>query len=454
MATEMGQSQRIEQGLAITPQLKRSLEILQAPALDLHDMIVNELQTNPALEEINPSEMLERPESVGEDPEDFDGQDYQEPNSASSDEQLKRDFILNSIPDTQSLREYLLKESKLDAENARVAEAFETLVGHMDDRGFLDADAVENAISKGFDEKTVRQALDMLRSSAPSGIGAFDMRDSLMLQLEHKNMGESLAHKILEKHFELLLKRRVDEIASLENRSPEDVEDAIGEIAKLSTSPAHDFAEDTDRYITPDVAYKKEDGEWTVQLTNEYIPKLRINPEYRQMIAEGKLRKDAESYVKEKIRDGKSFMDAVEQRQNTLLNIARAILLKQPDFFEIGAEALKPMTMQDIADIVQLHPTTVGRAVSEKFAETPHGLYPMKFFFNGGYNNQSGESIASASVKEKIRDIVSSEPPQKPFSDAKIADILSGDGITIARRTVAKYREEIGIPAKSLRKRF
>ena len=431
MATEMGQSQRIEQGLAITPQLKRSLEILQAPALDLHDMIVTELQTNPALEEINPAEMLERPESVGEDPEDFDGQDYQEPNSASSDEQLKRDFILNSIPDTQSLREYLLKESKLDAENARVAEAFETLVGHMDDRGFLDADAVENAISKGFDEKTVRQALDMLRSSAPSGIGAFDMRDSLMLQLEHKN-----------------------KIASLENRSPEDVEDAIGEIAKLSTSPAHDFAEDTDRYITPDVVYKKEDGEWTVQLTNEYIPKLRINPEYRKMIAEGKLRKDAESYVKEKIRDGKSFMDAVEQRQNTLLNIARAILLKQPDFFEIGAEALKPMTMQDIADIVQLHPTTVGRAVSEKFAETPHGLYPMKFFFNGGYNNQSGESIASASVKEKIRDIVSSEPPQKPFSDAKIADILSGDGITIARRTVAKYREEIGIPAKSLRKRF
>lgn len=454
MATEMGQSQRIEQGLAITPQLKRSLEILQAPTLDLHDMIVNELQTNPILEEISPAEIPEKPESVGENPDDFDGEDLQPSQNNQSDEQLKRDFVLNSIPDTQSLREYLLNESKLDAENARVAEAFEALVGAMDDRGFLDADAVENAVSKGFDEKIVRQALDMLRNSSPSGIGAFDIRDSLMLQLEHKHMGNSLAYKILEDHFDLLLKRRVNEIAEIENRTVEDVENAISEIAKLSTSPAIDFAEDIERYITPDIVYKKENQAWTAELTNEYIPKLRINPEYRQMIAEGKLRKDAESYVKEKIREGKSFMEAVEQRQNTLLKIARAILLKQPDFFESGAEALRPMTMQDVADIVQLHPTTVGRAVSEKFAETPHGLYPMKFFFNSGYNNSSGDSIASASVKEKIRDIVSSEPPQKPFSDAKIAEILAEDGITIARRTVAKYREEIGIPTKSLRKRF
>ena len=435
MATEMGQSQRIEQGLAITPQLKRSLEILQAPTLDLHDMIVNELQTNPILEEISPAEMPEKPESVGENPDDFDGEDLQPSQNNQSDEQLKRDFVLNSIPDTQSLREYLLNESKLDAENARVAEAFEALVGAMDDRGFLDADAVENAVSKGFDEKIVRQALDMLRNSSPSGIGAFDIRDSLMLQLEHKHMGNSLACKILEDHFDLLLKRRVNEIAEIENRTVEDVENAISEIAKLSTSPARDFAEDTERYITPDIIYKKENQAWTAELTNEYIPKLRINPEYRQMIAEG-------------------IMEAVEQRQNTLLKIARAILLKQPDFFESGAEALRPMTMQDVADIVQLHPTTVGRAVSEKFAETPHGLYPMKFFFNSGYNNSSGDSIASASVKEKIRDIVSSEPPQKPFSDAKIAEILAEDGIAIARRTVAKYREEIGIPTKSLRKRF
>ena len=170
MATEMGQSQRIEQGLAITPQLKRSLEILQAPTLDLHDMIVNELQTNPILEEISPAEIPEKPESVGENPDDFDGEDLQPSQNNQSDEQLKRDFVLNSIPDTQSLREYLLNESKLDAENARVAEAFEALVGAMDDRGFLDADAVENAVSKGFDEKIVRQALDMLRNSSPSGI--------------------------------------------------------------------------------------------------------------------------------------------------------------------------------------------------------------------------------------------------------------------------------------------
>ena len=300
MATEMGQSQRIEQGLAITPQLKRSLEILQAPTLDLHDMIVNELQTNPILEEISPAEIPEKPESVGENPDDFDGEDLQPSQNNQSDEQLKRDFVLNSIPDTQSLREYLLNESKLDAENARVAEAFEALVGAMDDRGFLDADAVENAVSKGFDEKIVRQALDMLRNSSPSGIGAFDIRDSLMLQLEHKHMGNSLAYKILEDHFDLLLKRRVNEIAEIENRTVEDVENAISEIAKLSTSPAIDFAEDTERYITPDIVYKKENQAWTAELTNEYIPKLRINPEYRQMIAEGKLRKDAESYVKEK----------------------------------------------------------------------------------------------------------------------------------------------------------
>ncbi len=455
MAAEFGQIQRQEQSLVLTAQLKRSLEILQAASLDLEHIVAAELKSNPLLEELPPDD-FERPQTLGESREDdFDDIDAPPQNSDADKEQKTRDFILNSLPDKTSLQEHLLREANLDAATPEIAKAFENLAGSLDERGFLLPDALDNARAAGFDEKTVSAALELLRESEPSGIGAFDMRDSLMLQLEHKGLSGSLAYRILEDRYDLLLKRKVAEIAELENRSPAAVEEAIGEIAKLHTSPASEYAAENERYIEPELTFfKNDDGQWDVEMSRDTLPKLRINPEYRKMAADESIRPDERSYIKEKIRDGKSLMDAIEMRQKTLLKIGRVVLEKQADFFERGRDALKPMTMQDVADEIGVHPTTVGRAVSEKYAQTPFGLFPLKSFFSGGYESAGGGEMSSAAVKNLIKKIVAEESPRAPLSDAKIAEMLAEDGVNVARRTVAKYREELSIPPKSLRRRF
>ncbi len=463
MASEFEQSQRQEQKLMLTPQLQRSLEILQAPSIDLREIIDAELKVNPLLEEASID--LERPKTIGEnfdeDFDDFNEDDnaddspYQE-NSDFSDVQKNRDFILNSIPDHSSLQEYLLNEASLDAKNESVAKAFKSLVGSLDERGFLSADAIENALATGVDRKSADEALQLLRECEPAGIGAFDMRESLMLQLERNARSGSLAYRILENHYQLLMKRKVEEIANLENRKPSEVESAIVEIAKLSTSPASEFEPQEEKFISPDIIFfKTQDDDWSAELARDNLPRLQINQEYRKMAALGKMKSDELAYIKEKIRDGKWFMEAIETRRKTLEKIALAIIAKQPDFFKNGVDALKPMIMRDVADMIGVHPTTVGRAISEKYAQTPFGLYPLKIFFSGGYeSDEDGEGVSSESVKNRIAKIVEDESPKSPLSDSKISEILASEGVKIARRTVSKYREELGIAPKNLRKRF
>lgn len=464
MEQQYKQTTNLEQGLNLTPQLKRSLEILQKPNLELREFIDKELLTNPLLEEIRnddcPPPQKEKPESSNGD---FDPpvQEIYNSNAADSNndnpllEQKKHDYAINSLEDKISLEEYLLNEANLDAKNEEQAHAFAFLCGHLDDRGFLTSDALEKARAKGFDENSLTEALKLLRNSDPAGIGAFDMRDSLMLQLKRNKMSGSLAYKILENHYELLLKRKVSDIAKSENKSESDVENAISQISKLHTSPAREFAVKEEVYVTADILFFKDsNGEWKVELNDEYFPHLRINAEYRRMAADGALRKDEESYIKEKIRDAKFLMDALLQRQKTILKIGIVILQKQHDFFEKGMDALKSMTMQEVADIVEMHATTVGRAIAGKFAQTPFGIFPLRLFFSGGFESDEGVSVSSASVKEKIKELIQAESPSSPLSDSKLAELLQEDGVSIARRTVAKYREEMEIAPKNIRRRF
>lgn len=471
MSQEIRQTVKTEQGLAITPQLKRSLDILQAPALEVEKIIENEIRTNPLLEEV-PNEPNPAPEMLGDggEHEDFESSEEKVPaipkrerregisysgSSLDSDAQEKRDFFISSIPDKISLHEYLLNEAAIDAPTPGSQAAFKELAGFLDERGFLPGDAAELVRGKGFSESDVNAALELLKNCEPAGIGARDMREALMLQLERKGMGNSLAYRILENHFPLLLKRKVEEIAKSENCKADKVEKAISDISKLNTSPAYGFKPEESEAILPDLVFFKDDnGEFDATLYEDYIPKLRINPEYRQMAANGNLDEETEEYIRQKIRDAKSVMDALKQRQATLLKIGLAILSKQLDFFAKGPSALKPMTMQDVADAVELHPTTVGRAISGKYADTPFGIVALKSFFSGGYETDKGQEVASGSVKEKIRQIIDAESPHSPLSDAKVAEMLSRDGLNVARRTVAKYRDELGIAPKALRKRF
>lgn len=454
MEYNLSQSQKTEQRLAITPAQQRSLEILQKASTELQAYIARELETNPLLdidENDDPA-----PETVGadEDGDDFDAEDFgeQSPQKDAQAQQAAHDFLINSRPDSVRLGEKLVNEARMDAPSEEVADAFEYLVELLDSRGFLPTDAVEKTVAQGFDKDTVQAALELLQSSEPAGIGARDIRETFLIQLAAKKMSNSLAARILEEHFDLFLKRRVDEIAKLEGRSIEDVENAISEIAKLNPSPAYDYTVDEENVLVPDVEFFRENGVWDARLTNNYIPKLRINPYYRQMVADGELGKEAQSYVREKIRDGKSLIDAVRQRQATTLKIARAIIARQRDFFESGK--LAPMTRQNIADDIGMHAATVSRAIQGKNADTPIGVIPLANFFTNSVESGGAEAVSSNTVKEKIRDIISGEDVSAPLSDQKIGEMLAADGMAIARRTVAKYREELGIPAKTLRKRF
>lgn len=447
-------SQRIEQGLNLTPAQKRSLEILQKPVLELGRYIQQQLNTNPILE-VDESYDTQKPETVGENPdEDFaEEASYTTPKSEAAQEQARRDFILNSQTDKPRLGEDLIKEARIDAPTKKIADAFEFLVENLDERGFLPEDILEQAKAAGHSSEDADAALEMLQKSPPAGIGARNLRESFMIQLRAKGMEETLAYRILADCYQLLLKRRVDKIAQAECRSVDDVERAIDEIAKLNPSPASDYGDDEPQLLIPDVEYyKDESGNWDARLTNQCLPKLRISPEYRQMVADGELDTQAQSYVREKIRDGKMLIEAIRQRQTTLLKIARAILARQPRFFEDGT--LTPMTRQDIADDVDLHATTVGRAITGKCADTPYGVVEFKNFFTSGLENDAGTGVSSNTVKEKIRDIVAGEDPQNPLSDEKISRELVRLGLNAARRTVAKYREELGIAPKTLRKRF
>ncbi len=479
----MKQSQRLEHGLALSARQRMSLDILQAGALELEDIVRKEMEANPLLEEAprklvpmpaaeNAGESGIVPESKPEDsefpdaelPEDFQGDGskryddilpYQGEDSERANS--KRDFFFNSIEQTESLIERLEKQARTDCDTPQVCMAFDFVIGFLDDRGFLPESVVASAVEKGFKRDDVLQAIELLRGMEPSGIGAFDMRQGMMLQLEKSGKKNAREYKILERCYDMLLKRRVSEIADSLGCTVADVEDAIAEIAKLSTSPARDFEEPAAGFINVDLeAVQTESGDWKALLTDENVPRLRINNEYRALISKGGVGKDAQSYIKDKTRDAKAIIEAIENRQGTLLKIANAICARQKDFFANGEGALKPMAMQDIADELGLHATTISRGVAEKYMRTPFGIFPLRKFFTSTVSELNGEGgVSNAAAKARVGEVIAEESPQKPLSDSRIAEILMERfGISLARRTVAKYREELGIPAKSLRKRF
>ena len=232
------------------------------------------------------------------------------------------------------------------------------------------------------------------------------------------------------------------------------IQEAIGEIGTLDPAPGRRFADDSNRVVVPDVTVEEDNGEWKIILNNDYIPRLRLSNTYKELIAKGRLNKQEADYLREKLRSGKFIINAIEQRQRTIERITREIIKHQGEFFAEGVSKLKPLTMTQIADIIGVHETTVSRALANKYIKTPHGVFEMKYFFTSGYQSDAGESVANTSVKEMIADIIAGEDPGKPLSDQEIVGLLDAKGLKIARRTVAKYREELGLLPSNLRRRY
>lgn len=472
------QLQKQTHSLVLAPQLRQSLKILQAPAMELRSSILEELQINPTLEEL-PMEgiSLDDQGDTGDSDEpegelDFNKEDYELLNrmdedwrenlggestirTSSTDAEEKRKHFFDSFVGEISLQEHLLSQADLSEMDKLDQKAMEYLIGSLDRDGFLNEDEQNIALLGDLPLNKVQKARALLLTFDPVGIGARDRQECLLVQLELSGKEKSMAARILREEYSLLLRRRIPELARKFSVDVEKIHRALEEIATLDPAPGRRFAEDNNRVIVPDVkVYKDEEGEWHIILNNDYIPRLRISRVYKDLIAQGKLPKTEKEYLRDKIRSGRFLMNSIEQRQQTVERIASQLLHLQKPFFEQGVAKLRPLTMNQVAEIIGVHETTVSRAIANKYIDTPHGIFDLKYFFTAGYRADDGQSVSNRSIKDTIQQIVDNEDSSKPYSDQAIVEILKEKGYKIARRTVAKYRDELSILPTNLRRAY
>src|SRR5437762_326358 len=467
----MQQTQSLALQQVLSPQLQQSLLILQTPLLELSNLVQQEMETNPVLEELstdlspeerngaessadnNFKEEFEKLATLDEEWRDYMAQSGSY-TGRSQEAKDKRQFFFDSIAVQETLQQNLMTQLNQTVLNANDRKAAELIIGNIDDKGFLQSTPEEMALSSGIAKEDFEKMLALIQSFYPPGVGARDLRECLLIQLQRDEKENSLEYKIISEHMEDLGKRRFPEIARRMNTSVEEVQKCANRIAQLNPRPGQAFAAAPQNYVLPDVTVEKVDGDCQIVLNNEQIPHLRISNIYKDIIAQGNNGSEVKDYIRDKIRGGKFLIRSIHQRQQTISNIAQQIVSRQRDFLEHGSSQLKPMTMKEIADAVGVHETTVSRAVSGKYMATPQGIFEMKYFFTPGYQTATGESMSNTSVKEAILDLVKHEPGSSPLSDQEIVEILTERGIPIARRTVAKYRTELNILPSHMRRNY
>jgi RNA polymerase sigma-54 factor len=305
-----------------------------------------------------------------------------------------------------------------------------------------------------FSAADLQEALQVVQELDPPGVGCRDLRECLMLQLERAERTGALEYLIVRDYMDALGRRRLPEIARGTGANIDQVQQAVERISSLEPHPGRDFLPDNQQYILPEVFVIKMGEEFVVTTNNEHVPHLRISNTYKDLMAQAESSAEVREYIREKIRAGKFLIKSLHQRQQTILNIGKEIVSRQKEFMEKGVAFLKPMTMVQVAEAVGVHETTVSRAVSGKYIQTPQGIFEMKYFFTSGLKTSSGEGMSNTSVKDMINEMIKQEDAYKPFSDDQIVKTLQGKGIEIARRTVAKYRSELGILPSHLRKQY
>ena len=467
----MQQSQNLSLQQVLAPQLQQSLLILQAPLLELRNLVQQEMETNPVLEELpDPpkSEEENEPEAAADEnfKEEFDKlakldeewRDYMAQSGSytarSQEAEDKRQFFFDSIPTQETLQQHLMAQLNQTALSAHDRKTAELIIGNIDDNGFLQTKPEEMALNTGIPKEDFEHMLTLIQSFYPPGVGARDLRECLLIQLKREGRQNSLEHRIVADHMQDLGKRRFPEIARRMGITVEQVQKCANNIAQLDPRPGAIFAAAPQNYVLPDVTVEKINGEYQVILNGEQIPHLRISNTYKDIMSRDGNGSEVKDYIREKIRSGKFLIKSIHQRQQTISNIAHQIVKRQREFFERGTSQLKPMTMVQVADAVGVHETTVSRAISGKYMATPQGVFEMKYFFTPGYQTASGDSMSNTSVKEAILDLVGDENGSAPLSDKEIVEILSKRGIPIARRTVAKYRTELNILPSNMRRKY
>ncbi|MDD2240271.1 MAG: RNA polymerase factor sigma-54 [Kiritimatiellae bacterium] len=482
MKARLSQNQQMRQEMKLAPRMMQALTFLQVPWPELREMVRAELEQNPALEEkvgdgqaqLPVAEPLTaatfndvdrendyEPDDYGREidalekmlePRPMDAAPGLPPPTPAAEE--KRQYFLDSITAPPSLHAHLaeqLNESGL-AESAK--QAGEYIIGNVDENGWLAAALDEIARDAGVDAAVVDEALAVVQEFEPAGVAARDLRECLLIQLRRAGCGDrSLAVRLVEAHLEALGEATPADLAKALKVPVGEVAEAIKRIESLDPKPGAQFSAPPAVYVTPEAEIRQAPGGgYEVEMRREALPRLRISAEYESMLEDPATAEEARKYLAEKIRSGKFIMDSLVQRGKTIRKIAEAIAVAQEDFFEQGISKLKPMTMGSLADELGVHETTVGRAVSGKYVRTPQGVFELRFFFTTGLPKADGGSISTEAVKEAVAQIIEREDVRRPLSDQAIADKLKTQGIQVARRTVAKYREQLGLPPAHKRK--
>ena len=467
MALEQKLGLKLSQRLVMTPSLQQAIKLLQMSKLELVDEVQQELVENPVLEESQGESAADASEGEADaertdpfDEIDFDSyfQDVEGfmPRPAVETGRELPAFE-NTLAEKADLADHLVWQLDLSSSSSRIKEIGRAIVGNINEDGYLRATLEEVQQMGDYTRDEVDRTLELIQGFDPIGVGARDLVECLCLQLEHLGQKGTAAETIIRFHMDKLQTQRYKELAEKLELDIEDLQAEIEIIRGLDPRPGRKYSVERSNYVVPDVYVVKIDNDYQVILNEEGLPRLRISPVYRRMVsrgADGLAPSDAKEYVRNKLRSAFRLIKSLEERQRTIFKVATSIVKFQREFLDYGIERLRPLVLRDVAEDIGMHESTVSRVVNNKYMHTHRGLFEMRFFFHSGIASAAGgESVSSLTVKEKIRKIISDEDHDRPYSDAAIVKILEAEGLQIARRTVAKYREELKIPSSSSRKR-
>jgi RNA polymerase sigma-54 factor len=479
MGLELRQSLKLTQQLIMTPQLQQAIKLLQLSRIELVDAINEELNENPLLEE-TPIEDEADGEAVTEIPdtaevavtkeitgegdgrEDFDWDNYLEDYGPMGVTYSREDVEIppyeNTLTKQRSLTDHLMWQLTLSHFTEEEKRIGEQIIGNLNNGGYLKATVDEIASLENVHVDAVERTIKKIQEFDPPGVAARDLKECLMLQVRFLGYDENcLIERILDDHLKDLETKNYNNIAKKQKVDLEAIIDAVSVINGLDPRPGLLYNEERSHYIVPDVYVFKVGDEYRIALNEDGLPRLRVSNFYRGILAgsaETTGGRNCKEYIKERLHSATWMIKSIQQRQKTIYRVAESLVKYQRDFFDKGINYLRPMVLKDIADEVEMHESTISRVTTNKYIHTPRGIFELKYFFNSGINRTDGDSIASESVKEQIRRIIADENPQQPYNDSQLVTILEESGISIARRTVAKYREIMGILPSPKRKKY
>jgi RNA polymerase sigma-54 factor len=462
---------KLVQKLILTPSLQQAIKLLPMSTLELSELLNQEMVENPMLEEV-PTEELQPVEAAQEKQAEekkpdqktdaWDDQDYEyffgdylddgyRPRTPTEVKELPP--IENTLSTSASLSDHLLWQLSMQTDEPVVREIGEAIIGNLDDDGYLVATVDEIASMGPWQPEQVERALKLCQTFDPVGVCARDLQECLTIQIRHLGLSGSPSEKIVTEHLRLLQNHQVPELARKLGMSIDDLKQHIELIRHLDPKPGSRHNPSQSQYVIPDVYVVKVEDQYVAVLNEEGLPQLRISPVYRRLLDKGAENSDeTRAYVKDKFRSALWLIKSVEQRQKTIHKVATSIINFQRDFLDHGIEYLRPLVLRDVANDIGMHESTVSRVVTNKYMHTPQGVFEMKYFFHSGIASSYGEAVSSVTIKQRIRKIIEQEDPRKPLSDSKIVSILQREGLELARRTIAKYREELKIPTSNQRK--